>query len=317
MADKDDKAPGMMSEQALANTTEPDRSVSTSSGVDLASPQSQSPPASTPPPTSTAPATPPRDYARDASLLQYALPPAPLPPNQTIPNFLRFLATLIFWTGSLTGIAVFTYRSVVFPRLLLLSARLTSLQQHNNGIYDKLLVGLKAYAHRHPKLHPRAIATLNPSEPAKVATPAEPARASEEHKPLLEPGSTAETTYEAPDLTRDLRASLKVLAVELKTLKQPNTKTSPHDSGSARLLSSLDTLSSQVSAQSFYYSNQHISSAASMGPGGEHVSQAIHGTAVTQSPAINQCKSEIRAMKGLLLNRRNFGMLTGRNTRQT
>jgi hypothetical protein len=73
---------------------------------------SPSGPAASQDPRSQLPAIPPRNYPRDARLLQYT-PPQPrqrLRPSQTLPRFIRFLAAFIFIAGSGATLAAFLYR---------------------------------------------------------------------------------------------------------------------------------------------------------------------------------------------------------------
>lgn len=126
---------------------------------------------------------------------------------------------------------------------------------------------------------------------------------------------TEEKAVEAPDLFEPLRTSLSSLSNEVTSYSkhiERDTEGAP-----TKLMSSLETLSSYISTQSFYATQAKFMPASSSSRSGSNY-QLSNQDAPSMAPpslpaneAAAQCRSEIRGLKGLLLNRCGSSLLFG------
>ncbi|KAL8280007.1 hypothetical protein RQP46_007588 [Phenoliferia psychrophenolica] len=265
---------------------------------------SPSPSDSAPPPRSVSPlALPPKDYFTQS--VGSAAIPQTLRPNSTIPAFLRFLSIAIFLGGTAIGAGAWIYRTILYPRLVLALAARTQLHLSHLTSYDRLLEavrglgkgpGYQLIAPRPTIIEPPVVVEPPPS-PSKEAAPA--------------PASEEDVTTPSPPppaILLPLSTSLRTLStaltpapihtVETTTASSPTIPLKP----SAALESSLAALSDYLAAETL----------ASMSAAYRTQVPTTDGAGRDQkklAEAVASLKSEIRQVKGALLNRRNFAAL--------
>ncbi|GAA6064783.1 hypothetical protein JCM10212_004805 [Sporobolomyces blumeae] len=297
------------------------------------------PPSDSAPPPVAAPASvalPPRSYS--AQPVYVAAPPA-YAPNSSVPKFVRLLATLLFLGGSIGAAVAWFYRRVVYPRLVVaLKARIQLFSVHE-AKYSQLFDSLRSFtlSTSCARLGGTEAISFVKGERAKVgeasagtefSTEATKEGALAEKEPLHGQGNelrsdagNAETDAAGslpppPRLLVPLQESLAALHDSLSRSSKPLTPTSSTSLNPSNLVqpqgqlmrsfvtfneyleSELYSISSTANAYRAYGSS--VTNPGSTGAAsGSGERKALH-------EATQAFKSEIRSIKGALLNRRNF-----------
>ncbi|KAI5476340.1 hypothetical protein MNV49_007853 [Pseudohyphozyma bogoriensis] len=294
-------SPAAPSEQSLASPPDPPTA-----------------PASSPAPATDSappPSFPPRPLAFPSTQAPAPAPILALRPNSSIPAFLRVLAVLVFATGTLTSACAWFYRSIVYPRLVIALEARTKLHQAQVDAYGGFLTKLRALRDgkgfsliRGPdpeeQVHDGPEKKKDHSAQDKATRPATPSSGATSSADDIADGEPSPRLPPAPPILTPLTTSLQTLSTTLNS--HASTKPLFFDPTSSppateSLSTSLTKLTDYISSESFAsYSNAYRTN---MGiPGGGNV----------RDEAVKNLKSEIRAVKGALLNRRNFAQLAPR-----
>ncbi|GAA5864601.1 hypothetical protein JCM8547_005595 [Rhodosporidiobolus lusitaniae] len=309
-----------------------------------ASPPAPSSSDSAPPPSAPAPPPvplPPRSYPSQSLILA---PPPRYAPNSTVPTFLRVLAAACLLGGSVAAAVGWVYKNVVRPRLVIaLQARVRLFATHEAAygrLYEavKGLVGSKGVERlggkeavefrRKVREEKEKVGEGEGAEGAESAAAEGRTEQKEEQAqvPLQSageaaPSSGAEEGEENPSLPLPptpllLQPTLTTLSTLSTTLC---TSTSiPHPSSSnpsnlvqpqGTLLRSLVTFNEYLDSETYALSTVH-SYRGQGGYWGGNSGWQDKGSASGERKALQgvtgDFKAEIRALKGALLNRRNF-----------
>jgi hypothetical protein len=221
----------------------------------------------------------------------------------------------------------------LLPRLAVLSTRLTALHGHHLTSYAAFLDSLRSLARSNRALCPRTAELVEAREregegevkdeaiqvdpraieAGVVAQPEEvipePAPAEKPAEVAVEPdkaeaATLTDSTPLLPDLSETLRTSLASLRADIAV--QTTAIDANADGAPKQLMTSLEALSSYLSTQTFYATQSRFMGAATAAAGNYTLSHQNAPTAIPSQPgadAAAACRSEIRGLKGLLLNR--------------
>lgn len=294
--------------------------------------------AATAPAPSDTPALPPRDYPRDPRFLAYQAPTPPSFQSKQLPRFLKFVALSVFLTGSSVTLLTLLYRvrtvtysiesvraderalqRYVYPRLLITKTAVSSLHQAHLSSYDKLLLQLRAFVSGNETLFitsqkvstvPKASESGAEGEKKDISAEEEKSMLLDDPVDTVEVPEEGEKTASRPLLDGPEEALLRLrdaLRQHQPTHPTKDVSYLPDATPAQRLLKSFEVLSDKLTKETFAASQSSFPSSYPYGYGyGNSAAGAMNDRSGTDKEKIAQLKSDIRSLKGALLNRRNF-----------
>ncbi|GAA5836654.1 hypothetical protein JCM5353_000574 [Sporobolomyces roseus] len=280
------------------------------------------PPSDSAPPPSSSPSqttVPPRTYSSQSISIR---PPPAYAPNSSVPKFIRLLALIVFLGGSLTAGTAWFYKSIVYPRLVLALRARRELFGYHKSRYEGLFEGLKGFLSsesvkrlggyeavefRRKQREEAAIVTKEGTE--EEDAPIEKKNTEESEKEPLPAAKEDDSTRDSlpslpppPQLLLPLQTSLSSLHATLST-SSSTSKSNPSNlvQPQGQLMRSFVTFNEYLESElsSVNAANRTLSGYGTTGG-------SVSGERKVLSEATMGFKSEIRSIKGALLNRRNF-----------